>query len=205
MGERLVAEAADSAPGTFLSVRFGNVLGSRGSVLTTFAEQLASGGPITVTHPEVTRFFMTIPEAVQLVIQAAVIGSPGEVLVLDMGETVRIVDVARQLMEIAGSSAHIVYTGLRDGEKLHEQLFGDGEERDRRPLHPAICHVSVPPLRPAQIFETAAALGPCKALVELTTELNHAVPNSLPMPVHEPDEPAPMTASPVAPDGAWTS
>ncbi len=170
IGERLVADAADSARGTFLSVRFGNVLGSRGSVLTTFAEQLARGGPITVTHPDVTRFFMTIPEAVQLVIQAAAIGSPGEVLVLDMGEPVRIDDVAHQLMELAGTSAHIVYTGLREGEKLHEELFGDGEERDSRPLHPAISHVAVPSLQPMQMFETAATLGPAKALVELTSE-----------------------------------
>ncbi|MGH3870150.1 MAG: polysaccharide biosynthesis protein [Pseudonocardiaceae bacterium] len=170
IGERLVADAAGSSAGTFLSVRFGNVLGSRGSVLTTFAEQLASGGPITITHPDVTRFFMTTPEAVQLVIQAAAIGSPGEALVLDMGAPVRIIDVARQLMEIAGSSASFVYTGLRDGEKLHEVLFGDGEEHDRRPRHPAISHVWVPPLQPRRVFETESAVGPSKALVELTRE-----------------------------------
>lgn len=170
IGERLVADAADHAPGIFLSVRFGNVLGSRGSVLTTFAEQLAQGGPITVTHPDVTRFFMTISEAVQLVIQAAAIGSPGEVLVLDMGEPVRIDDVARQLMELAGTSAQIVYTGLREGEKLHEELFGEGEERDMRPLHPAISHVPVPPLSPIQMVETASAIGLPKALVELTEQ-----------------------------------
>ncbi|MGH3764950.1 MAG: polysaccharide biosynthesis protein [Pseudonocardiaceae bacterium] len=177
IGERLVADAADSAPGTFLSVRFGNVLGSRGSVLTTFAEQLARGGPITVTHPDVTRFFMTIPEAVQLVIQAAAIGAPGEVLVLDMGAPVSIVDVARQLMALAGKSARIVYTGLREGEKLHEELFGDGEERERRPLHPAICHVSVPSLQPPQLFEIASAIGPAKALVELTADPVPTVPD----------------------------
>ncbi|MGH3770013.1 MAG: polysaccharide biosynthesis protein [Pseudonocardiaceae bacterium] len=170
IGERLVAEAADSTRGTFLSVRFGNVLGSRGSMLTTFAEQLAHGGPLTVTHPDVTRFLMTIREAVQLVVQAAAIGSPGEVLVLDMGAPVRIVDVARQLMELAGRSARIVYTGLRNGEKLHEELFGDGEERDRRPLHPAISHVSVPSLEPLRIFETASAIGPSQALIELTAQ-----------------------------------
>ncbi len=194
IGERLVAEAADSALGTFLSVRFGNVLGSRGSVLTTFAEQLAHGGPLTVTDPDVTRFFMTISEAVQLVIQAAAIGSPGEVLVLDMGAPVRIVDVARQLMELAGRSAHIVYTGLRDGEKLHEELFGDGEERDRRPLHPAISHVSVPPLEPTHMFETAAAAGPSKALVELTAELVRAAV------LKGPDESTSVAANP-APTG----
>jgi len=182
IGERLVAEAADGASGTFLSVRFGNVLGSRGSVLTTFAEQLAHGGPITVTHPDVTRFFMTIPEAVQLVIQAGAIGSPGEVLVLDMGAPVRIIDVARQLMELAGRSARIVYTGLREGEKLHEELFGDGEDRDRRPLHPAVSHVSVPLLTPMQMFDIESVIGPSKALVELTTEPVLAVPDLLPPP-----------------------
>ncbi|MGH3719185.1 MAG: SDR family NAD(P)-dependent oxidoreductase [Pseudonocardiaceae bacterium] len=170
IGERLVAEAADSARGTFLSVRFGNVLGSRGSVLTTFAAQLAHGGPLTVTHPDVTRFLMTIREAVQLVVQAAAIGSPGEVLVLDMGPPVRITDLAHQLMELAGRSARIVYTGLHDGEKLHEELFGDGEERDRRPLHPGISHVSVPSLEPLRMFETASAIGPAKALIELTAQ-----------------------------------
>lgn len=189
IGERLVASTAGSAHGTYLSVRFGNVLGSRGSVITTFAEQLAHGGPITVTHPDVTRFFMTITEAVQLVVQAAAIGAPGEALVLDMGAPVRIVDVARQLMEIAGKSAHIVYTGLRNGEKLHEELFGTGEEQDRRPLHPAISHVSVPGLDPAQVWETEAAVGPTKALVELTelTEVSTSRPPPYPVPaVHDP-------------------
>ncbi len=177
IGERLVADAAGRALGTFLSVRFGNVLGSRGSVLTTFAEQLARGGPLTVTHPDVTRFFMTTPEAVQLVIQAAAIGSPGEALVLDMGAPVRIADVARQLMEIAGRSAPIVYTGLRDGEKLHEELFGDGEERGRRPLHPAISHVSVPSLTPVEMLETASVVGPAQALVALTAQPAQSVPD----------------------------
>jgi FlaA1/EpsC-like NDP-sugar epimerase len=139
-----------SSRGTFLSVRFGNVLGSRGSVLSAFAKQIADGGPVTVTHPDVTRYFMTIPEAVQLVIQAAAIGRAGEVLVLDMGEPVRIVDVARQLIEMSDADVEIVFTGLRPGEKLHEQLFGAGE-RDERPFHPLISHVEVPPLAPDQV------------------------------------------------------
>ncbi|WP_433213450.1 polysaccharide biosynthesis protein [Dactylosporangium sp. CS-047395] len=130
----------------FLNVRFGNVLGSRGSVVTAFRAQIAEGGPVTVTDPDVTRYFMTIPEAVQLVIQAAAIGSGGEALVLDMGSPVRIADLARQL--IGDASVDIVYTGLRPGEKLHEELFGPGET-DVRPLHPLISHVAVPPLDPA--------------------------------------------------------
>ena len=168
IGERLVAHvAAEAATGTFLSVRFGNVLGSRGSVITTFAEQLAAGVPITVTHPDVTRFFMTIPEAVQLVVYAAAIGRPGEALVLDMGAPVRIADVARQLMEIAGQTTEIVYTGLREGEKLHEELFGD-HEVDRRPIHPLISHVEVPDLDPANALACAECLGVEDALDLLT-------------------------------------
>jgi FlaA1/EpsC-like NDP-sugar epimerase len=178
VGERLVAHVASDVQGTFLSVRFGNVLGSRGSVLTTFAEQIAAGAPITVTHPDVTRYFMTIPEAVQLVIYAAAIGGPGEALVLDMGEPVRIADVARQLMEIAGRSTNIVYTGLRDGEKLHEELFGE-DEVDRKSIHPAISHVAVPELDPAQAAASEAALGASGAMIALTTH-GHAAATGRP-------------------------
>ncbi len=150
IAERLTAYFARSSQRTFLSVRFGNVLGSRGSVLTSFAKQVADGGPVTVTHPDVTRYFMTIPEAVQLVIQAAAIGRGGEVLVLDMGEPVRIVDVAQQLIEMADADVDIVFTGMRPGEKLHEQLLGE-EETGVRPFHPLISHVEVPELLPSQL------------------------------------------------------
>jgi FlaA1/EpsC-like NDP-sugar epimerase len=134
--------------GVYLSVRFGNVLGSRGSVLTTFRDQIEKNGPVTVTDPDVTRFFMTIPESVQLVIQAGAIGSSGEVLVLDMGEPVRIYDVARRLVAQSKKDVPIVFTGLRPGEKLHEELFGI-EEIDERPRHKLISHATVPPLDPA--------------------------------------------------------
>jgi FlaA1/EpsC-like NDP-sugar epimerase len=172
IGERLVAAMASDEGSVFLSVRFGNVLGSKGSVLTTFAEQLAKGLPITVTDPDVTRFLMTIPEAVQLVIQAAAIGGAGEALVLDMGAPVRIVDLARELMVIAGHPAPIVYTGLRAGEKMHEELFADGEARDHRPWHPAISHVTVPPLHPSELHATAGAIGPAAALHDLSANAN---------------------------------
>lgn len=148
--ERLTAHAATRHDGVFVSVRFGNVLGSSGSVLTAFTAQLAAGGPITVTHPEVTRYFMTIHEAVQLVIRAATIGRDGEALILDMGDPVRIVELARQLAEQAATPAKIVYTGLRPGEKLREELFGDGE-RDLRPIHPLISHTDVPPIDPVEV------------------------------------------------------
>lgn len=148
--ERITAHLACQAPGILVSVRFGNVLGSNGSVLTVFAGQLAAGGPLTVTDPEVTRYFMTIQEAVQLVLQAGALGSAGEALVLDMGEPVRIADVARRLATRGSAPVEIVYTGLGPGEKLHEELLGEGE-RDERPRHPLISQVPVPPLDPAQV------------------------------------------------------
>jgi FlaA1/EpsC-like NDP-sugar epimerase len=142
LAEGLTSAIALDADGTYLSVRFGNVLGSRGSVLTAFAAQIEGGGPVTVTHPEVTRYFMTVQEAVQLVIQAAAIGRDGEALVLDMGEPVSIDSVARQLIDLSGRNVDIVYTGLREGEKLHEELWGDGEQ-DLRPAHPLVSHTPV--------------------------------------------------------------
>ena len=150
VAEGLTAWTAERASGRYLSVRFGNVLGSRGSVLTAFRAQLAAGGPLTVTDPEVTRFFMTVEEAVQLVVQAGAIGEPGDVLVLDMGEPVRIADVARRLMGIAEQPVAIEYTGLRVGEKLHEELFGVGEER-RDSEHSLISAVCAPALDPALV------------------------------------------------------
>lgn len=146
IAERLTAGVAEIASGKFVSVRFGNVLGSRGSVLPAFAEQIARGGPVTVTHPDVTRFFMMIPEACELVIQAAAVGRAGEVMVLDMGQPVRILDVARQMIEMSGrKDVEIIFTGLRDGEKLHEDLFGEAEGQ-RSTSHRLIDAVPVPAL-----------------------------------------------------------
>lgn len=150
IAERLTTGVAEVADGTYLSVRFGNVLGSRGSVLTAFRSQVADGGPLTVTHPEVTRYFMTVEEAVQLVIQAGAVGRDGEALVLDMGSPVRIAEVAERLAAGADRKVSIVYTGLRPGEKLHEVLLGEGEE-DQRPFHPLISQVSVPSLIAKQL------------------------------------------------------
>ena len=146
IAERVTAAVGQSAKsGKYMSVRFGNVLGSRGSVLMSFRDQIAKGGPLTVTHRGVTRYFMTISEAVQLVIQAGAIGSSGEALVLDMGTPVSIYDVAKQLVTNSGKPVEIEIVGLRAGEKVHEELFGDGEI-DTRPRHPLISHVPVLPV-----------------------------------------------------------
>ncbi len=169
IAERLTAAYAGRNAGRFLSVRFGNVLGSRGSVLETFAAQIARGGPVTVTHPDVTRYFMTVAEAVELVIQAGAIGDAGEVLVLDMGTPVRIADVAASLIDLSDSPINILFTGLRPGEKLHENLFGEGEG-DVRPVHPLISHVGVPPLEPASLWQLSTQVVPPRAVTTNGTQ-----------------------------------
>lgn len=151
IAEGLTRHFATTFGGVYLSVRFGNVLGTRGSVLKTFAAQIKAGGPLTVTDPEVTRYFMTVHEAVQLVIQAAAIGTGGQALVLDMGKPVKIIDVARQLIDQSRKPIKIVITGLKHGEKLHEVLLGTGEI-DVRPIHPLVSHVSVPPISPEDVL-----------------------------------------------------
>jgi FlaA1/EpsC-like NDP-sugar epimerase len=144
LAERLTADFASTQPGRYVSVRFGNVLGSRGSVVHAFAAQIESGGPITVTHPDVERFFMLIPEACQLVLEAASIGTDGHVMVLEMGEPVKIFDMATALIGLSGrKDIKINYTGLRPGEKLTEDLFSTDE--DRRPTaNPLVTSVDVP-------------------------------------------------------------
>jgi FlaA1/EpsC-like NDP-sugar epimerase len=145
VGERLTSHHNAISDGTFVSVRFGNVLGSRGSVLTTFRSQSAQGLDLTVTHPDVTRYFMTIEEAVRLTIIAGSIGDRGEVLILDMGEPVKIVDVARRFANLHDPPLSIVYTGLRPGEKLTEDLISADEVAVTK-QHPLVRHVAVPPL-----------------------------------------------------------
>ena len=125
----------------FITVRFGNVLGSAGSVIPLFQEAIAKGGPIHVTHPEMKRYFMTIPEASQLIMQAGMMGKGGEIFLLDMGEPVKIVDLARDLISLSGlrpgDDIEIRFTGMRPGEKLFEELATDGEDMDKT-RHPKI-------------------------------------------------------------------
>jgi FlaA1/EpsC-like NDP-sugar epimerase len=152
IAERVTSWVAATSDVMAMSVRFGNVLGSRGSVLHTFAEQIRAGGPVTVTDPKVTRYFMTVQEAVRLVIQAGAIGRSGEALVLDMGEPVCILDVAERLIRQENASVAVEFTGLRPGEKLEEVLLAEAED-DRRPTHPLIAQVPVPPVAPDRLAD----------------------------------------------------
>ena len=141
VAEQIVQELAQQSGRNFISVRFGNVLGSRGSVVPIFLRQIEAGGPVTVTHPEMRRYFMTIPESVQLVLQAGLIGRGGEVFVFDMGEPVKIVDLATDLIRLSGleigRDIDVQFTGVRPGEKLYEELFF-GKEHAEPTDHPKV-------------------------------------------------------------------
>lgn len=141
--ERLTAHMGETQPGTWVSVRFGNVFGSRGSVIETFSRQIEQGGPVTITAPGVNRYFMSIPEASQLVLQAAAIGRSGETMVLEMGKPVEILTVAQKIMDLSGHRVPVTYTGLRPGEKLAEELVDDRETPVVGDRHPMVTEVTV--------------------------------------------------------------
>lgn len=171
----------------FKAVRFGNVLGSNGSVIPTFRKQIAAGGPVTVTHPEMTRYFMTIPEAAQLVLQAAATGAGGQIYLLDMGEPVKIVDLARQMITLSGfrpgEDMDIVFTGIRPGEKLFEELRTDGEDIQAT-VHPKI---NVWKSRPTQwemveaSFEQLKSLENCMDREKIVAAIQKLVPEYEPL------------------------
>jgi FlaA1/EpsC-like NDP-sugar epimerase len=197
-------------PTRFVAVRFGNVLNSSGSVIPTFRKQIERGGPVTVTHPEMTRYFMTIPEAVSLVVQAGAIGGRGQVFVLDMGEPVKIVDLARNMIRLSGkqprlpgehppssNEIRIVFVGTRAGEKIHEQLWGDHESVGAT-SHPKIMRLSRPPVDPDWLEEQ---LGELERLadegdtLEVVAKLRGIVQQSQrldpPLPAARPEPPLP--------------
>ncbi|MDX1616891.1 MAG: nucleoside-diphosphate sugar epimerase/dehydratase, partial [Candidatus Promineifilaceae bacterium] len=162
VAELRVHAAAQESGRAYVTVRFGNVLGSRGSVVNTFKRQIAAGGPVTVTDPQMTRYFMTIPEAVQLVLQAAALGTGGEVFVLDMGEPVKIVDLAKDLISLSGlrlgRDIDVAFVGMRPGEKLFEELFVTGEECQRTAHEKIFIASNWDNQQPADLDDQLAAL-----------------------------------------------
>ena len=146
IAEMYVQSLGQTCSTKFITTRFGNVLGSNGSVIPIFKKQIERGGPVTVTHPEITRYFMTIPEACQLVLEAGTIGQGGEIFIFDMGKSVKIIDLVRKMIKLygltVGKDIEIIYTGLRPGEKLYEELLND-HENTMPTHHPQIMRATV--------------------------------------------------------------
>jgi FlaA1/EpsC-like NDP-sugar epimerase len=165
LAERFVQAFSKHSKTKFIVVRFGNVLASNGSVVPTFQEQIRRGGPITVTHPEIERYLMMIPEASQLVLQAAAMGEGGEIFVLDMGDSIKIVDLARDLIALSGlrdGDVDIEFTGLRPGEKLFEELYFDDERRVTTSHPKVFCAMH----RPAELAEVESLLDNLREVID---------------------------------------
>jgi FlaA1/EpsC-like NDP-sugar epimerase len=176
VAELVVHCLRDKGPVNFVTVRFGNVLGSRGSVITLFKKQIAKGGPVTITHRDMTRYFMTVYEAVQLLIQASAIGQNGEIMILDMGKPVRIVDLAYDLIRLSGyvpeKDIGIDYVGIKPGERLNEELFASYEDLKETPIDEIMVAIP-PPMEACEVMPKIEALEDAAAAMDLarTTEI----------------------------------
>jgi FlaA1/EpsC-like NDP-sugar epimerase len=170
IAEMYVQSLGQTCSTRFVTTRFGNVLGSNGSVIPIFKKQIERGGPVTVTHPDITRYFMTIPEACQLVLEAGTIGQGGEIFIFDMGKSVKIVDLVRKMIKLygltVGKDIEIVYSGLRPGEKLYEELLND-QENTLPTHHPQIMRAKV------QEFDHASVKAQVDDLISLFSSQNN--------------------------------
>jgi FlaA1/EpsC-like NDP-sugar epimerase len=201
VAELIVQSVAQRSPTRFITVRFGNVLGSNGSVLLRFQEQIQAGGPVTVTHPDVRRYFMLIPEAVHLVLQAASLGEQGATYILDMGEQIPVLTMARHLIRLSGfvpdKEISIRFTGLRPGEKLAEELVGEGEIAEPSPIEKILRIRATTPLNLSGLHENLTALEAAAHLNKTEwalDRLRELVPE-FQSPVVLPGAPGPMTAA----------